>query len=222
MSTLNQTAMEHGYASCHTCGNTQEMGTGKCNRCGDSLNFRKTHSIQKTLAFLVTALVLYLPANLLPIMYTIQLGRSSPSTIIGGVVTLFEHGSYGIASIIFIASVFVPMAKMLIIAYLCFITIRPKQTLPSQASFLYRVTELVGRWSMIDVFVVAVLVAMIQLGNLLAVEPGPAALAFAGVVIATMLSAMSFDPRLIWDSLSVTSQSQTHSINPISDANKIR
>lgn len=206
MSTTNETAMEHGYAGCHTCGNTQKIGVGKCDRCGQTLHFRKAYSIQKTLAFLITALVLYLPANLLPIMHTVQLGKSSPSTIIGGVVTLFEHGSYGIASVIFIASVFVPMAKMLILGYLCLVVVRPKQTLPGQVSYLYRVTELVGRWSMIDVFVVAVLVAMIQLGGLMAVEPGPAALAFAGVVIATMLSAMSFDPRLIWDSLNNNNQ----------------
>ncbi len=202
MSDFGETAMERGYAGCHGCGNTQALGDGECHRCGAPLHFRKALSIQKTLAFLATAIILYIPANVLPIMHTIQLGRSSPSTIIGGVVKLFEHHSYGIAIVIFVASVFVPMAKMLILAYLCMVAKWPKLSGPGQASLLYRVTEIVGRWSMIDVFVVAVLVAMIQLGGIMAVEPGPAALAFAGVVFATMLSAMSFDSRLIWDSQS--------------------
>lgn len=202
MSPIGETAMQRGYAGCRTCGHAQTMESGKCGRCGHALHFRKVNSIQKTLAFLVTALALYIPANLLPIMNTIQLGRSSPNTIIGGVVKLLEHGSYGIATVIFVASVFVPMAKMLVLGYLCLVVTWPKLSPPGEASFLFRVTEIVGRWSMIDVFVVAVLVAMIQLGGLMAVEPGPAALAFAGVVFATMLSAMAFDPRLIWDSQS--------------------
>ncbi|MCH6258746.1 paraquat-inducible protein A [Puniceicoccaceae bacterium K14] len=200
MSDFDKTAMAHGYAKCHSCSNTQAIGEGRCDRCGATLHFRKDLSIQKTLAFLAAAIALYIPANVLPIMYTINLGRTSSSTIIGGVVTLFEHHSYGIAIIIFVASVFVPMAKMLILAYLCMVAKWPKLSSPNQASLLYRVTEVVGRWSMIDVFVVAVLVAMIQLGGIIAVEPGPAALSFAGVVFSTMLAAMSFDSRLIWDS----------------------
>ncbi|MEM9159551.1 MAG: paraquat-inducible protein A [Verrucomicrobiota bacterium] len=161
---------------------------------------RKPRSVQRSLAYLITAFILYFPANFLPIMYTSQLGRSSPSTIIGGVITLWVHGSYVIAAIIFIASVFVPSAKMLVIAHLLFTANAKENPSPKQNASLLHMTEVIGRWSMIDVFVVAVLVAMIQLGKVMYIQPGPAALAFAGVVIATMLSAMSFDPRLIWDS----------------------
>lgn len=158
-------------------------------------------SIQTTWAYLCTALILYIPANVLPIMHTFTLGNSEPSTILGGVILLWQMGSYPIAMIIFFASVVVPVAKLVILIWLNFSVQQQHTQHINKRMFWYRATELIGRWSMIDVFVVAVLVSLIQLGNIISIVPGYAALAFCGVVISTMLAAMSFDPRLIWKSV---------------------
>jgi len=155
-------------------------------------------SIQHTWAWLVTSAVLYLPANFLPITYTNFLGRETASTILGGVVTLWEHGSQPIAVVIFVASVLVPLGKMIVLAWLCLTVQTGSNFALSQKTKLYRVTEFVGRWSMIDVFVVSILVALIQLGNVMTILPGSAALAFAAMVVTTMLAALAFDPRLLW------------------------
>lgn len=157
-----------------------------------------TRSIQATWALLLTSVLLYIPANLLPIMHTTVLGVDETSTILGGVIVLWKMGSYPIAVIIFIASVLVPVAKMVILCWLNYSVQTHQAHAISERIFWYRMTEFVGRWSMIDVFVVAVLVSLIQLGNIMNVLPGHAALAFCGVVICTMLAAMSFDSRLIW------------------------
>jgi paraquat-inducible protein A len=141
------------------------------------------------------------PANLLPIMYTEQLGRSQPGTIMGGVLFLWHHGSYPVAAVIFIASVVVPLAKIMAMLWLCWTVLRRHRSNAGERTVLYRLTELVGRWSMVDVFVVAILVALVQLTGLIAFRPGTAAIAFAGVVIITMVAAKKFDPRLMWDNL---------------------
>ena len=198
-----ETAAAHGLATCHTCCKVTPAATKRCPRCGAALHLRMTNSLARTAALGVTAAILYIPANVLPIMTTEQLGRAIDSTILGGVVLLWHHGSYPIAAVIFIASVMVPMSKMFALGLLCWSVIRSHQAQPRERAALYRVTEFVGRWSMIDVFVVAILVALIQLGGLLVILPGAAALAFSGVVIITMLAAESFDPRLIWDRLGV-------------------
>lgn len=156
--------------------------------------------MQKTWAWLITSVVLYLPANFLPIMYTNKWGQPKGSTILGGVVTLWHHGSYPIAIVIFVASVLVPVGKILILGWLCFSVQLGWSSDVQKKTELYRITEIVGRWSMVDVFVVGVLVALIQFGNIMAIVPGPAALAFAGMVGTTMLAASSFDPRLLWAS----------------------
>ena len=119
----------------------------------------------------------------------------------GGVLLMWEHGSYPVALVIFVASIMVPLAKLGSLIWLCWSVSRKETRLLRQRTSLYRITEFVGRWSMVDVFVVAILVALIQLGGILTIRPGPAALAFSGVVIITMLAAESFDPRLIWDKL---------------------
>jgi paraquat-inducible protein A len=157
-----------------------------------------SHNIQTTWALLITSILLYIPANILPIMHTSVLGSGEPSTILGGVILLWKMGSYPIAMVIFIASVFVPVAKIVILCWLNYSVQAKQQHANSERIFWYRITEFVGRWSMIDVFVVAVLVSLIQLGNIMSILPGHAALAFCGVVICTMLAAMSFDSRLIW------------------------
>lgn len=158
----------------------------------------RNRSIQTTWAWLFTSALLYIPANILPIMHTSVLGSDDPSTILGGVIILWKMGSYPIAVIIFIASVLIPVAKIIILCWLNYSVQTNQQYAFRERMFWYRFTEFVGRWSMIDVFVVAVLVSLIQLGNVMNILPGHAALAFCGVVISTMLAAMSFDSRLIW------------------------
>lgn len=159
---------------------------------------QQDHSVQHTWAFLITACVLYVPANLWPIMETSYLGQSELSTIMAGVIHLWGSGSYPIAAIIFIASVVVPIAKLVILTWLNLSIQSGSLKKPEQKIFWYRFTELVGKWSMVDVFVVAILVSLVQLGGAMAIFPGPAALAFSGVVIATMFAANSFNPSLIW------------------------
>ena len=197
----HETAAAQGLAACHTCYKLAPATLEHCPRCGAALHLRLTDSLARTTALLITAAILYVPANVLPIMTTEQLGRSMDSTILGGVVLLWKLGSYPVASVIFIASVLVPLGKMLGLAVLCWSVVRGDLTRRRERTVLYRLTEFVGRWSMVDVFVVAILVALIQLGGLLSIRPGSAALAFSGVVIVTMLAAESFDPRLIWDRL---------------------
>ena len=197
-----QTASSQGMTGCHTCGligRIDEHGHGRCERCGEKLHARRPKSLQRTWALLVTAAVLYIPANLYPIMYTTSLGDESPQTIIGGVIYLVSHGSWPVALVIFVASVIVPIGKLLALTWLCIVAPRAPGLRSLTRARLYRLTELIGRWSMVDVFVVSILVALIRAGALMSITPGPASLAFGGVVIVTMLAAMSFEPRLLWD-----------------------
>ncbi len=199
MSYSADSAAARELALCHVCHQLDPVALHRCRRCGAGLHLRHTDSLHRTVALLITAVILYIPANVLPIMTTVQLGRETPTTILGGVVLLIKLNSIPIAAVIFVASVVIPLAKMFILSYLVWSVHRRDRTLPRQRTVFYRLTELVGRWSMVDVFVVAILVALIQLKGLLIIRPGPAALAFAGVVVMTMLAAHSFDPRLIWD-----------------------
>ncbi len=200
-STSTSMAASQGLASCHLCLKLAPKSLHHCPRCGSAMHLRKYNSIERTLALLITAVILYIPANVLPIMVTDQLGRSEESTIIGGVVLLIKLGSIPIAAVIFIASVMVPLGKMIMMFYLCWSLKRGTPGTERQRTVFYRVTELMGKWSMIDVFVVAILVALVHLGGVLVIRPGIAAMAFAGVVIVTMIAAECFDPRLMWDQL---------------------
>lgn len=193
------TALQAGMAVCHVClaGNTLQRR--RCRRCHGVLHARIPHSLQRTAALSVAAAILYLPANLLPILTTNQFGRVMDTTIIGGVVDLLQQGSYPVAIVILVASVLIPLGKIAALALLCWAATRGRGAMAHHRTVLYRITEFVGKWSMVDVFVVAILVGLIQIGGIMTVRPGAAALAFAGVVIATMLAAESFDPRLIWD-----------------------
>jgi len=193
------TAAAQGLALCHTCGHLDPAEIHHCSRCGGALHLRKADSLQRALALLITAVILYIPANVLPIMNTQQLGKGEPSTILGGVVLLIKLDSYPIAAVIFIASIMVPVSKLFALFYLIWNGYRQEPASAMQCTKIYRLTELVGKWSMVDVFVVAILVALIHLTGLLVILPGPAALAFAGVVVSTMLAANAFDTRLIWD-----------------------
>lgn len=153
------------------------------------------------MALLITACVLYIPANIYPIMHTDSLGTTTPSTIMGGVILLIKLGSVPVAVIIFVFSIVIPSAKLMSMFYLVWSVNHVRNVTPRQRSVMYRITEFVGKWSMVDVFVVAILVALVHLGGLLVIRPGIAALAFAGVVMVTMVAAESFDSRLIWDAM---------------------
>jgi paraquat-inducible protein A len=194
-----ETAASRNLAACHLCCKLAPADLHHCPRCGSAMHPRKSDSIQRTLALLVTACVLYIPANVYPIMYTDQLGSTEPSTIIGGVILLIKLGSVPVAAVIFLFSVMVPIGKFLAMFYLVWTVERRSRLDARQRTLMYNIVEFVGRWSMIDVFVVAILAALVHLGGLLVIRPGVAALAFAGVVIVTMIAAESFDSRLIWD-----------------------
>jgi paraquat-inducible protein A len=196
-----ETAASRNLAACHLCCKLAPAEVHHCPRCGTAMHLRKQDSIQRTLALLVTASLLYIPANLYPIMITDQLGQSEGSTILGGVILLIHHGAVPVALVIFLFSVMVPIGKLMSMFYLVWTVKRHSPVSPRQRTVMFQVTEFVGKWSMVDVFVVAILVALVHLGGLLAIRPGIAALSFAGVVIVTMIAAESFDPRLIWDEM---------------------
>jgi paraquat-inducible protein A len=201
MSDIAPTAAARNLAACHLCFKLAPAELHRCPRCHSALHPRKPDSIQRTLALLVTACLLYIPANLYPIMITDQLGTSEASTILGGVILLIHHDAVLVALVIFLFSVMVPIGKLIALFYLVWTVRRHSLITPRQRTFLYQITEFVGKWSMVDVFVVAILVALVHLGGLLSIRPGIAAVCFAGVVIVTMIAAECFDPRLIWDEL---------------------
>ncbi len=201
LSRISQSALQQGLASCHTCFLLSEARHHTCPRCGSPLHARKDRSIERTIAYGIAGILAAIPANLLPIMVVTQLGVPEKSTILGGVVTFWSMHAYPVAIIIFIASVMIPILKFLAIGALVATATGKLRLDARRANTIYWLTELVGRWSMVDVFVVAILVGLIHMGNLMSIDPGGAALAFALMVILTMLSAHSFDPRLIWDRL---------------------
>lgn len=185
--------------SCQFCTQLAPDTQTHCSRCGAALHMRKPHSLQRVWAWWIAGLIAFIPANTYPIMITTVLSEPEPSTIIGGVIDLISHGSYFVGGVVLVASVLVPVAKFLIVAVLA-LSIQFRWTLSEhQRHTAHTITEFIGRWSMIDVFVVAVLAALIQLGAIISITPGPAANAFAFAVIFTMLSADSLDPRLFWD-----------------------
>ncbi|GGA79766.1 paraquat-inducible protein A [Neiella marina] len=196
---VQRSAYANDYQLCHYCGHLNHLAESVCPRCHHQTHARKDPNLDRVLAFLIASVVLYIPANVLPIMDTSLLGGSDPATIMGGVILLWQLKSYPVAMVIFIASVMVPLAKMVAIAWLAYSVKSTRNYDPQRQLKLYRLTEFVGRWSMIDVFVVAILAALIRIDGLIVIYPGPATVSFAGVVILTMISAMSFDPRLIWD-----------------------
>ena len=192
-------ARDVGVVGCQRCSRVWHVGTRRCGRCGYRLVARDALSLQRVWAWWLVGMICYIPANIYPMLRTRTLFQTSEDTIVGGAVTLFENGSYGIALVIIVASVVIPVGKFLAIAFLA-VSVR-HGALVSQGPRhgLYEVVEYIGRWSMIDVFVVAILSSLVQLNTLASVAPGPASLFFALSVIFTMLSAQSFDPRLIWD-----------------------
>jgi paraquat-inducible protein A len=200
------TAREAGLAGCRTCGKVAPAGTRVCPRCGSSLAVRTPNSLQRVLAWLLVGLMCYLPANLLPMLKTRSFGRETDNTIVGGVIELLHHGAWDIALVVFVASIVIPISKFVVILYLVW-SIRHHAHLAVETRIrLYEIIEFIGRWSMIDVFVVAILTALVQLGFLASINPGTAAVFFALSVAFTMLSAQALDPRLIWDSAEGTTR----------------
>jgi paraquat-inducible protein A len=207
MPTLSQplkpgiTGLRQGLRSCSCCTAILPADKLECPRCHSKGHARRKNSLQWTMALLVTSILLYVPANILPIMITDLLGDKMPSTIIAGVILLWSEGSYPVAMVIFIASILVPTLKMIAIAWLCLDAngLKRRNRDSERMHLIYEVVEFVGRWSMIDVFVIAVLSALVRIGGLMNIYPAIGALMFALVVIMTMFSATTFDPRLSWD-----------------------
>lgn len=196
-------ALAAGWASCHCCGRLSRCDRGAedtCARCGARVHPRRRDSIARTWALLLAALILYVPANLLPVMKTRSLLGQQSDTILSGVFFLWQTGSWPLAAVVFVASVFVPLLKLVLLSALVISVQRRSRWRPLERARIYRVLERVGRWSMVDIYVVALLVALVSAGSFAQVEAGPGAAAFGAVVVLTMVAAMSFDPRLIWDS----------------------
>jgi paraquat-inducible protein A len=201
------TALEKSLISCHSCHLVSKApavhGRGEiiCPRCGSVLHQRKPHSLSRTWALVIAAFIFYIPANVLPITKVTSLGHAQSDTIMSGVIYFLQTGMWPIALVIFTASIFVPLAKLLILSFLLISVDRKWQWRPRDRTRLYRITEAIGRWSMTDVYVVTILVALVRLGALANVDAEPGAIFFAAVVVSTMFAAMSFDPRLIWDAM---------------------
>ena len=199
---MSAAAASRGLLACGTCGlvsRAPAAAAAACPRCRTRLAFRKPASLAHCWAYLFAAMALYVPANTLPIMYTSSLFGSSEDTILSGVLFLWESGSWYLALIVFVASIVIPLAKIIALAGLAASVQLGWRARRAERARLYRLIESIGRWSMLDIFVVALLVALVQLTALAAVRAGPAAPAFGAVVVLTMAAAQSFDPRLIWD-----------------------
>ena len=198
------TARQLGLIRCHTCGKLafdvdRDGHEEHCPRCHAHMHMRATNSLPRTWALLITAVILYVPANLLPIMTVTYFGAGEPDTIMSGIILLLQMGSYPIAAVIFIASILVPLLKMVALLILLLSVQTKWQMDDRQRTRMYRAVELVGRWSMLDMFVIALLVALVNFGSIAQIVSGPGATAFGSVVVLTMLAATTFDARLIWD-----------------------
>ncbi|MDR3435534.1 paraquat-inducible protein A [Telmatospirillum sp.] len=196
-------ASQAGLLVCPCCGlvcrPAVRIGAWACPRCGTALASRKTDSLSRTWAFLIAAMLLYIPANLLPVMETASLFGAEEDTILSGVVYFWTSGSQGLATLIFVVSILVPLLKMGTLLVLAVsVHLRSSHSV-HQRALLFRIVEAVGRWSMLDIFVVALMVGLVQFRTLAVIHAGPGAAAFGSVVVLTMLAARSFDPRLIWD-----------------------
>jgi len=186
---LAQPPRQHGHAHL------------RCPRCHAALHARKPDSITRTWALLIASLILYVPANLLPIMAVTSLGQTQSDTIMSGVIYLLLHGLWPLALVVFVASVVVPLLKLIILMYLLISVQCRSRWRPYDRTRLYRWTEAVGRWSMVDIYVVTILVALVRLGNLATIQARPGAIFFGAMVVVTISPAVAFDPRPIWDNL---------------------
>lgn len=202
------TAKDLSLIVCHSCGklNPLSLKNQPCTRCHAILHQRKPSSLDRTWALMLAAVIMYIPANFLPMTITNSLFGEKKDTIMSGVIYFWENSDYLVAFVIFTASIFIPMLKLIILTFLLIAVHQQesnkKRWRPEQCTTLYRVVEFIGRWSMIDVFVVSLLTALIQIQSLASISAGPGAVAFGAVVVLTMLASLSFDPRIIWDNYS--------------------
>lgn len=207
MNKMAATALKSSLLSCHSCHLLCKIPfqTGRyhttCPRCGETLHARKPNSISRTWALVIAAFILYIPANVLPIIKVTSFGHTQADTIFSGIIYFIKTGMLPIALIIFIASMLIPLVKLFILAYLLISVQRKSQWRPKDRTRLYRLTETIGRWSMLDVYVVTIMTAIVKIGAIATIEAAPGAVYFAAVVVITIFASMSFDPRLIWDDL---------------------
>ncbi|MDW3681380.1 paraquat-inducible protein A [Cupriavidus sp. CV2] len=197
------TAASLGLLSCHACAalSPRDLVGEPCPRCGATLHHRKPRSLTRTWAFLLAAYMLYIPANLLPVMVTQSILGTQRDTIFSGVIYLWMSGANLLAIIVLIASIVVPLLKMAILTLLLLTVQLRSSWRIRQQTRLYGLLELIGRWSMLDIFVVALLASLVRASSLATIVPGGGAIAFGSVVVLTMMASLSFDPRLLWDSL---------------------
>lgn len=197
----DSTAINQHFVVCRSCGYQYHMDehVSKCPRCGQKASYRKTMWGQHTSALLISAFIMFIPANLYPIMETTYIGSTTGSNIVDGVISLWDMGSWFVALVVVTASLFIPVFKILSLSYLAIKVKYSRVWHPRSLSALYRVTEFIGKWSMIDVFVVIIMSSTMRMENIITINPGFAVIAFCLVVMVTMFAASSFDERLIWD-----------------------
>lgn len=196
-------ALSQGFWTCLGCRQLVKVSRGTrtclCPRCGARMHGRVDGSIMLTWALTITGALLLIPANILPVMTVIYLGSGDPSTIIGGTLELYHNGLWGIALIVFVASIAVPVMKLVGLVILCLIVQLRLNVAPRQAMRIYRLVSAIGRWSLLDLFMISILVALVDMGAIAEVAAGAGSTAFATVVVVTMFAVRAFDPRLIWD-----------------------
>ncbi|SAL28221.1 paraquat-inducible protein [Caballeronia peredens] len=199
------TASRANVVACHACGLVQPLARTvekqRCTRCDAIVHRRHPDSVARTWALLISAAILYIPANLFPIMHTSSILGSEDDTILSGVALFWNDGDYPLAAVIFVASILVPMLKLVTLGFLVISVQRRSVWRPRQRTTLFRIVEGIGRWSMLDVFVITLTIALVRFKSLAVITPGPGALAFASVVVLTMIASMQFDPRLMWDNI---------------------
>ncbi|MAY36290.1 MAG: paraquat-inducible membrane protein A [Spongiibacteraceae bacterium] len=201
---MSSRAFDKGLARCFSCGklcqlSVQQHQASCCPRCDSPVSFRQSASLSYSWALTLAALALLVPANMLPILTVVSFGQGDPDTIMSGVIKLWEAELQAIAAVVFIASVAVPVAKLVVMLLLMLVVQLKLPLSKEQCTLLYRFIHFIGRWSMLDLFMISILVTVVHMGNIANVESGPAALAFGAVVVLTMLAADYFDPRLLWD-----------------------
>ena len=204
MTSVPLTGARVGIVRCEACGLLSRCAgpsmPGNCPRCGEPTAIRQRDPIQRTWALIIAAAICYLPANVLPVMTTSTMKSVVPTTIIGGVVRLYADGSWVLALIVLVASVMIPLVKLVALAYLLITVQLRSDRRRRERVRLYRMLKVIGRWSMLDVFVATFSVALVQLRPFMTVVPGSGVLFFSAVVILTIFAVDTFDPRLIWDS----------------------
>ncbi|MEW6997118.1 paraquat-inducible protein A [Colwelliaceae bacterium BS250] len=196
------TAKAKGLAACQVChlvSKINPLTDNFCPRCEEKLELRFKDSLQRCWAWTICSTIAFLPANIFPIMTILYFGKGQPDTILSGIILLLKFGMYPIAAIVFIASFIVPLAKIAGLYYLLYSLNNKTKLTKQKKTQIYRFIEIFGRWSMLDVFVVALLVALVEIGSIVEIVAGPGATAFGVMVILTIFAAHSFDPRLLWD-----------------------